>query len=322
VGHRGSLYQELENTRESFMACTGICQAVELDVFRLPKDGTLVVFHGSGTDENPGLLDEYCNNANTLLLNDNNDEKDDGRQQRLVPRSILDLTYEQTQQLKFNINNPELAAPTDRILTGKIPTLEQVLMDMKSTGLEVKIELKGKETARPVVELVDRLQMVDQVSFASFNHDEIITVRQMRPQTTTTVNERTSYVYRTGALYNDHVPEDFIQHCQAIGASEIHLKYDTCTKERIQAIHAAGMSSMCWMRGPVGMLEDIVEKYWDIGNEDETCYEVLVDTGVQQLCVNKPHVLLNYLNAREELLKQQQQQSSQINGKRKPRKGE
>jgi len=48
----------------------------------------------------------------------------------------------------------------------------------------------------------------------------------------------------------------------------------------------------------------------------------LVDTGVQQLCVNKPHVLLNYLNAREELLKQQQQQSSQINGKRKPRKGE
>ena len=61
VGHRGALYAELENTRESFLQCAKWgCQAVELDVFVLPKDGSLVVFHGGGTDESPGLLDGYC----------------------------------------------------------------------------------------------------------------------------------------------------------------------------------------------------------------------------------------------------------------------
>ena len=293
MGHRGSLYQELENTRPAFLACAGICDAVELDVFVLPKDGTIVVFHGSGTDQQPGLLEEYCLSTTS----------------KLKAQTILDLTYEQTQQLEFNPHSAELAAPADRILQGKIPTLEQVLVDMKPTGMEVKIELKGPGTARPVVELVDRLNMVEQVSFSSFRHDEIATVRKMRPQTKAASDNsgdgRLAYLYRTGALYNE-VPADFVEQAKRVGASEIHLRYDTCSVDRIQAIHQAGMGSMAWMRGPVGMTSDTVEKYWDIGNEDDSCFEALIETGVQQLCVNKPQALFDYLKATmEEDLQQQ-----------------
>lgn len=60
IGHRGSLYTALENTSLSFLhAFQAGADGVELDVFLL-KCGTLVVFHGSGGDEKPGLLDQYC----------------------------------------------------------------------------------------------------------------------------------------------------------------------------------------------------------------------------------------------------------------------
>jgi len=271
VGHRGSLYEELENTRPAFLKCAGICDAVELDVFVL-KDGTIVVFHGSGTDQNPGLLRDYCTNSNAKAT------------------SILDLTYEETQLLTFNPGFAELAAPDDRVRRGKIPTLQQVLRDLQPTGMEVKIELKGPGTARPVVELVDRLQMADRVSFSSFNHDEIATVRRMRPQT----NPDGGYVYRTGALFNE-VPTDFVQRALSVQASEVHLRYDAATTDRIDAIHRAGLGSMAWFRGPVGMRSDTTHKYWDVGNEDAACYQTVMETGVQQLCVNKPRVLFQYL---------------------------
>ena len=290
VGHRGALYQELENTIPAFLACAGDCDAIELDVFVLPKDNTLVVFHGSGTDQNPGLLEDYCIYAPHGA------------------KSILDLTYEETQLLQFNTKFAELAAPPERILEAKVPTLENVLQAIKPTGMEVKIELKGLGTAQPTVELVDRLGMRDQVSYSSFNHKEIEMVRKLRPQ----MNPDGTYVYRTGALFDD-VPDDFIQRALTVGASEIHLKYDECTTERIAAIHGAGMSSMAWFRGPIGMKSDTTSKYWDIGNEDESCYQTLMETGVQQLCVNKPDVLAGLLR-RLEMEEQHQQQQQQAIG--------
>jgi glycerophosphoryl diester phosphodiesterase len=277
VGHRGSLYQYLENTLDGFLACAGTCDAIELDVFELPKDKSLVVFHGSGSDKNPGLLENYCLSA------------PDGA------TSILDLDLEQAQQLLFNPDYDELAAPASRVMAGKVPTLEQVLTELKPTGMEVKIELKGPGTARPVVELVDRLGMVNQVSFSSFNHNEIETVRMMRPQTNP---EDGSYVYRTGALFGE-VPDDFIERAREVGASEVHLRYDTCTSDRVQAIHEAGMGSMAWFRGPTGMKRDTTENYWDIGNEDVSCYQTVLDTGVQQMCINKPDVLAKCLHSQE-----------------------
>jgi hypothetical protein len=60
VGHRGSLYTALENTSRSFLHAAEFgADSVELDVFLL-KCGTLVVFHGTGSDQSPGLLEMYC----------------------------------------------------------------------------------------------------------------------------------------------------------------------------------------------------------------------------------------------------------------------
>jgi hypothetical protein len=73
------------------------------------------------------------------------------------------------------------------------------------------------------------------------------------------------------------------------------LKYDTCTTSRVSEIHASGMGSMAWFRGPMGMKEDVAEKYRDLGNEDEDMYLAVMKTGVGSLCVNRPNVLVNLI---------------------------
>jgi glycerophosphoryl diester phosphodiesterase len=269
VGHRGALYEELENTLAGFQYCIDIgADAVELDVFYIANE--LIVFHGGGTDQNPGDLTDYC------LGHDN--------------RTITDCTsLAQIQSLPFDPSCPELACPADKIQAGSIPTLSQVLelIQQQKSDLVVKIELKGEGTVRPVLNLVNKMNMQHQCHFASFAHARIALVRELHPEVH---SDTGTHVYRTGALFKD-VPDDFIDRAVAVGASEVHLPYSTCTLERIDAIHAAGMGSMAWFRGPVGMVTDITTKFVGDGNEDETMYRTVMETGVQQLCCNRPDLL-------------------------------
>jgi len=284
VGHRGALYEHLENTREAFLKCAEWnCDAVELDVFRL-DDGTLIVFHGAGNDRNPGQLKGYTIGKEAA------EEK-----------KIMDLkTFEETQQLQFNPNYAEFGCPSKEIVAARIPTLRQVLVDLKESAptMEIKIELKGEGVTVPTLEMVDELDMVRQCSFSSFDHTKIAEVRKLHPET----YADGSYVYRTGALY-DSLPSDFVARAQSVGASEIHARYDTLSLQVVQDIHDAGMGSMGWIRGPVGMGSDISSKYLDAGKEEgSTLYSMLMETGVQQLCVNKPNIMM------ETRLQQQKQQ--------------
>jgi len=280
VGHRGALYEELENTVPAFTKCVEFgCDMVELDVFLL-RDGTLIVFHGGGNDQNPGDLTEYCMDQ-------------DGK-------SILHFpTFQSTQSFQWNPHHPELACPTHKLDQARIPLLKDVLLALRGTGVIVKIELKGEGVTEPVLQLVEEMDMVHQCHFSSFVHDRIALVRQLHPETHTDG----SHVYKTGALFHDELEsatdedeDDVVQQALKVGASEVHLKYDQCTKDIIAKIHNAGMSSMAWFRGPVGMKQDSQHKYHDVGNEDIAMYRAVMDTGVRQLCCNRPNVLVHYLH--------------------------
>lgn len=272
VGHRGALYDMLENTRAGFRHCAEMgCDAVELDVYLL-KDGTLIVFHGGGTDENPGDVSEYCTNQDNV--------------------NILDLTYEDCLQLEFDACYDGFPCPSNEIAKGEIPTLEEVLLVLKPTKTQVKIELKGPGTVKPTLEVVERLGMVNQCQYGCYELDRLGEVRGLRPQ----VDPRTGQdVYQTGALFGGDLPKDYIEQAMAVGASEVHLRYDLCTAARVCEVRQAGMRSMIYLRGPVMMALE-AEEFSDIGNEDELCYQALVDTGVDQLCVNRPDVLVRMLN--------------------------
>ena len=130
---------------------------------------------------------------------------------------------------------------------------------------------------------------IDQCSFASFDHDRIATIRKLRPE----YKVDGTHEVKTGCLFTEDVPNNFIEVAQAVGASEVHIRYDTCTKDRIDAIHNAGMASMAWFRGPIGMKEDYENRFFDVGNEDESMYQTVINTGVMTLCMNRPDILSN-----------------------------
>jgi glycerophosphoryl diester phosphodiesterase len=268
------LYEELENTRPGFIKTPSPgfiktpamgADAIELDVFLL-KCGTVVVFHGSGSDENPGLLNRYCV----------------GRGE-----SILNYTYDELQDIVvFNEHYPEFGCRhADKIRSGVIPTLEQVLLDVKETPMIVKIELKGAE---PVLTLVELLGMQHRCHYSSFDLRQIGMIRALRSEK----NEYDNHVYKTGALFSDVNDDDYLERALEVGASEVHLRYDECTSTRVHEIHAAGMDSMVWFRGPVGMSTDVNQRFWDVGNEDYAMYQVVMQTGVKQMCINRPDVMV------------------------------
>jgi len=272
IGHRGALYEELENTIPSFLRCAEWgCAGVELDVFTL-KDGRVVVFHGAGTDEDPGWLRNYCLDRDGI--------------------NILDLTYPEVQQLRFDTNFEEFPCDADKIVTARIPLLVDVLQALRGTGLEIKIELKHPNTVSPVLEIVDSLGMNNQCSYSSFNHANLFELRKLRPS---------AEVYPTGALFNTPVPTDYLERAKACGATQIHFRYDTCTVERVKETRQAGFASMAWMRGPVGMAYDSEIRYSDMGNEDKDCYYALWETGVDQICCNRPDVALSLRDAKENI---------------------
>jgi len=271
LGHRGSMYHELENTRRSFQVVSEMgCDGFELDVFAL-KCGTLVVFHGGGGDVSPGKLDGYCN----------------------VKGNIHEYTADEVRsKIRFNPDFHGFACPSEKIRNNNdayIPTLEEILQDAKESGVTVKIELKGPGTEKGAVELVDKLDMVDQVVFSSFKHERIAMVREMRPE----LNSDGTYKYKTGALFNSKVPDNFVEIALKAGATEVHFKYDTCTKERVERSHKAGLHTMVWFRGPIGMAQDLKSKYRGLGYEGEDMYRIVMATGVQAMCVNRPHILLD-----------------------------
>ena len=130
--------------------------------------------------------------------------------------------------------------------------------------------------------MVEKMDMVDMVTFSSFHHERIHKVRKLRPQ----LRPDGTHAYRTGALFAE-CPDDFIERSRSAGATEVHLRYDTCTRDRVDAIHAAGLDSMTWFRGPVNMHKDI-DRFADVEDEDEALYGMVALSGVRAMCVNRP----------------------------------
>lgn len=217
----------------------------------------------------------------------------------------LTLSLEYTAQeakrlLTFNKNFEEFACgpyeithPHDNNIN-RLPhycyvhTLEEVLTTLRdhpdvSPNFAIKIELKGPNTSVPAVELVSKLNMKHQCQYSSFDHSRIALVRMLDASAI------------TGALFASHVPSDFVERCIACGANQVHFKYDTCSYDRVQLAHQAGLGTMAWFRGPKGMGEDSKFKYFDVGNEDEAMYKSVLRSGVSAMCVNRPNIMVTLL---------------------------
>ena len=137
--HRGASGYAPENTLEAFaLAGEQGAQGIELDV-QLTKDGEVVVIH-----------DETIDRVST------------GK------GAVRDYTLEELRRFSFHNHKKEYEGV-------QIPTLREVLEQVKPGGMEVNIELKTGIYWYPgleekTVELVKAAGMENRVIYSSFNH--------------------------------------------------------------------------------------------------------------------------------------------------------
>lgn len=164
----------------------------------------------------------------------------------------------------------------------EIPRLEDVLERFKGQDFMVTVELKSDNTEKLLVDLLKKIAYpLSCITVSSFHHPFLQTVKALNP------------LIQTACLFNSPLPSDYISQTQETEASECHLRYDTCTKENVEKAKEEGLKVMSWCSGPKRMSEEV---WSDVGNEDEDFYNVILRTGVDKVCVNKPDLARKVMN--------------------------
>ena len=176
--HRGASGYVPENTLEAFRRAAEMkADGVELDV-QMSKDGELVVIHDETVDrvsDGKGYVKDYMY----------------GELQALdVSGSMLDYG------------------------TVRIPTLAQVLEELKPTGMEVNIECKTGIFFYPgleekVVKLVQDMGMTERIWCSSFNHESVLRIKKLCP------------AMKTGFLIGDIIM-DVADYAKRYGVQALH----------------------------------------------------------------------------------------------------
>lgn len=197
IGHRGAAGLAPENTLDSIELAARLgCQMVELDV-QLSRDGELVVFHDDMLDRCTNVKQRFPSGSGLLS----------------------DFTWEQLTQLDagswfveqlswpVELRSPALRSMTpeerehyldrgqqERFTSGNvgIPRLRDALELARRVGLWVDIELKTLPRGAPgiaeaVVALVMELGMERDVLISSFDHPQLLEVRERSPDLATGV---------------------------------------------------------------------------------------------------------------------------------------
>ena len=179
--HRGASGYAPENTIPAFkLACLQRADGIELDI-HLTKDGHLVVAHDETIDR--------CSNGTG----------------RIADKTLKEL-------LKYDFSNHMSDYHNTRI-----PTLEEVLLQAKGSGMTVNIEIKTgvvdyKGIEEKALNMVHKLGMSKRVIFSSFNHFSLQKLKQI---------DNTMPI---GLLYSEGMVDPHI-YAQYIGAQAIHPFY-------------------------------------------------------------------------------------------------
>ena len=134
----------------------------------------------------------------------------------------------------------------------KIPTLKEV-MERTNGVVALNIELKGKNTAVGVHELIDyyigenKIQLTD-ILISSFHWEELSIMRNLSP------------TIKIGVL-TQISPVKSIVFAEEVAAFSIHPRYNSLNKNKVQKIHEAGFYVYAYT---VNLIEDI-EKMMAIG---------------------------------------------------------
>ena len=127
----------------------------------------------------------------------------------------------------------------------RIPTLQEVINLVKGK-LILQIELKGPDTAQPVVEAIAKNDIEGGVYVTSFVHDRLREVRLLNPR------------IRLGALWSKP-PADACEQAIDIGAEAIHVQHQQIDRTLVERAHAHGLEIRAWNPDTVEEMQRVIE---------------------------------------------------------------
>lgn len=215
--HRGASGYAPENTLEAFaLAGEQGAQGIELDV-QLTKDGEVVVIH-----------DETIDRVST------------GK------GAVRDYTLEELRSFSFHNHKKEYEGV-------QIPTLREVLEQVKPGGMEVNIELKTGIYWYPgleekTVELVKAAGMENRVIYSSFNHYSVQKILELDAEA------ETSYLY-SDVLLN---VENYAKNTGVCGLhpAVYHLKM----ADFLESYRRSGLKVRVWTVNDEADMRQFIEK--------------------------------------------------------------
>lgn len=215
--HRGASGYAPENTLEAFaLAGEQGAQGIELDV-QLTKDGEVVVIH-----------DETIDRVST------------GK------GAVRDYTLEELRRFSFHNHKKEYEGV-------QIPTLREVLKQVKPGGMEVNIELKTGIYWYPgleekTVELVKAAGMENRVIYSSFNHYSVQKILELDAEA------ETAYLY-SDVLLN---VENYAKNTGVCGLhpAVYHLKM----ADFLESYRRSGLKVRVWTVNDEADMRQFIEK--------------------------------------------------------------
>ena len=230
--HRGASGYAPENTLEAFQKAVELgADGIELDV-QMTKDGQLVVIHDETVDRT-----SYSKGW------------------------VKDYLYEDLKKLNVNRNFPEYG-------TVGIPTLEEVYLLIRPTGLRINTEIKTgivfyEGIEEKAVALAAWLGMEERIVYSSFNHRSVMRIKEFAPQA------ETAFLYEDGFL---DMPEYASRHgVRALHPALYNLQYpgflEECRRRDIK-IRTWTVNEPEHMKLVCGYgLEAMITNYPDIGKQ-------------------------------------------------------
>lgn len=220
--HRGASAYAPENTISAFRKAAEMkADGVELDI-QLSKDGKLVVIHDETVD-------------------------------RVSDRKgfVRDFTLRELQEI-------DVSRPIPGFGFERIPTLSEVLEELKPTGMTVNIECKTGIFFYPgleekMIKLVKDMDMTDRIWCSSFNHESVKKVKQLCPEMKTgfliadVIIDVADYARKNGvmalhpALYHMQ-DEGLIDRCKRNGLA-VHV-WTVNDSEHMKALCLAGVDAL------------------------------------------------------------------------------
>ncbi|MBI1926679.1 glycerophosphodiester phosphodiesterase [Candidatus Poribacteria bacterium] len=126
----------------------------------------------------------------------------------------------------------------------RIPTLLEV-MEVVRGKVILQIELKGPDTAEPVVRAVEQNGMVGEVVLTSFVHERLREVHRLNPN------------IALGALWS-HPPDDACEQALHIGAEALHIQHQNIDAGLVQKAHASGLKLRAWNPDTIEEMQRVI----------------------------------------------------------------